>query len=151
MESSPTMDGLASHCRERLNSKKNKNMWRNGRKMSVAVIGGSQWVVFFFELQVLYCAINLQYPFPSCFSLKIMLDFKLSKQLPHTKWIFPLSGFSTLSEPSVLKQNSSKLLFQSLICISIKQKPLKQYKSNSLGIYYTRGCQNSNDSHKKKQ
>jgi len=49
VESSPTMGGLASHCHERLNytkKKKDENVWRNERKMSVEVFNGSQWLSF---------------------------------------------------------------------------------------------------------
>ena len=45
MESSPKMSGLASHCHERPNyTKKDENVWRNGRKMGVEVVSSSQWL-----------------------------------------------------------------------------------------------------------
>jgi len=45
VESSPTRDGLTSHCHERLNyTKRDGNMRENGRKMNVRRVSGSQWL-----------------------------------------------------------------------------------------------------------
>ena len=64
-------------------------------------------------------------------------DFKLSKQLPHVKRDLPAKQLLCV-ERAWGANIRLKLLFQSLISISKKQKPPKQYKTNSSDIYYTK-------------